>query len=252
MIDPAAQHRAVLPTLPHPEIVERLASLRGVVAVVLGGSRALGTARADSDWDLGLYYRGELDHSALSVFGSVHTPGSWGRMMNGGAWLTIDGTRIDVLFRDLEVVEHWSARAEEGVFEIDALLGYVAGVPTYSLLAERAINVPLHGQWVRGAAYPDRLAQLAPARWRFNAQFSLEYAAKHAVRGDSLATVAQAAKAVIEEAHARLCASARWILNEKGIVDQAGLAAVQTLFRSVPTDPAALPGWVEAVRVSLS
>jgi len=35
-------------------------------------------------------------------------PGSWGRLMNGGAWLKI-GERIDVLLRDLTVVEHSSA-----------------------------------------------------------------------------------------------------------------------------------------------
>lgn len=36
----------------------RLGALPGIRAVVLGGSRARGTHRPDSDWDLGLYYRG--------------------------------------------------------------------------------------------------------------------------------------------------------------------------------------------------
>jgi predicted nucleotidyltransferase len=38
-------------------LAERLATIRGVVAVTLRGSRAQGTERADSDWDFGLYYR---------------------------------------------------------------------------------------------------------------------------------------------------------------------------------------------------
>jgi hypothetical protein len=42
-------------------LAERLAAVPGVVAVTLGGSRAVGAAVAGSDWDFGLYYRGGLD-----------------------------------------------------------------------------------------------------------------------------------------------------------------------------------------------
>lgn len=37
-------------------LVPRLADVPGVVGVVLGGSRARGTANAASDYDVGLYY----------------------------------------------------------------------------------------------------------------------------------------------------------------------------------------------------
>ncbi|MEU1843426.1 nucleotidyltransferase domain-containing protein [Micromonospora sediminicola] len=46
-------------------LVDRLCAVDGVVAVALGGSRARGDHRPDSDWDLGLYYRGEPDLAAL-------------------------------------------------------------------------------------------------------------------------------------------------------------------------------------------
>ncbi len=36
-------------------LAERLAAVPGVVAVTLGGSRAVGAAVAGSDWDFGLY-----------------------------------------------------------------------------------------------------------------------------------------------------------------------------------------------------
>ncbi|GHJ43991.1 hypothetical protein Cs7R123_13330 [Catellatospora sp. TT07R-123] len=49
--------------------MRRLSEVRGVVAVVLGGSRARGEHRPDSDYDYGLYYRGELDVDALRVLG---------------------------------------------------------------------------------------------------------------------------------------------------------------------------------------
>src|SRR6266699_1645524 len=120
---------------PIAELVNVLAAMPGTVTFVLGGSRALGVNDAGSDWDLGLYYRGTIDLTALAARGVVYPPGSWGRVMNGGAWLRCGGEKVDVLLRDLDVVEHWIRRAEKGEFEVDALLGYVAGVPTYVLSA---------------------------------------------------------------------------------------------------------------------
>lgn len=101
--------------LPPPveEIVESLATMPGAVAVVLGGSRAMGESDAGSDWDLGVYYRGALETSALAARGTVHPPGTWGRIMNGGAWLACAGLKVDVLLRDLDVVEHWARLAEQ-------------------------------------------------------------------------------------------------------------------------------------------
>src|SRR5688572_12600737 len=75
------------------ELAGRIVGVPGVVAVVLGGSRARGTHRPDSDYDLGLYYeRGKLDVAALdrlacevgqpATVGGLRTgvtaPGGWG------------------------------------------------------------------------------------------------------------------------------------------------------------------------------
>jgi hypothetical protein len=233
------------------KLADTLATMRGVVAVVLGGSRALGTASERSDWDLGVYYRGRLDTSVLAAFGTVHPPGSWGRIMNGGAWLQIDGTKVDVLLRDLDVVEHWTDRAQEGEFEIDALLGYVAGVPTYSLMAERAVARLLHGTLPEVGGYPPRLVQKGPERWRFCSDFTLTYARMQAAKGDVVGTAGQASKAVLEAAHARVCASRTWSLNEKGLVDRAGLSSVQASFAAIPREPEALVAWVDRLRSDL-
>src|ERR1041384_7581038 len=103
--------------LPGPieDLVDALACMPGAVAVVLGGSRAAGAADPTSDWDLGVYYRGALDTAALAARGTVHPPGAWGRIMNGGAWLTVGGAKVDVLLRDLDVVDHWCALAVEEI-----------------------------------------------------------------------------------------------------------------------------------------
>src|SRR4051794_36501444 len=89
------------------ELVEALHRGRGVEAVVLGGSRAAGTADPGSDWDLGVYYSGVPDLAAVEALGQLHRAGEWGRIMNGGAWLELDGTKVDVLLRDVGVVRHW-------------------------------------------------------------------------------------------------------------------------------------------------
>jgi len=234
------------------DLADLLAAMPGAVAVVLGGSRAQGSATTASDWDLGVYYRGAIDTTALARLGAVHPPGAWGRVMNGGAWLAIEGRKVDVLLRDLDVVDHWSARAREGAFEIDALLGYVAGVPTYSLLAERAVAVLLRGELPPAGEYPPRLAETAPARWRFCSSFSLMYARMHAERSDAIGMVGQAAKAVFEEAHARACGERRWVLNEKRLVRSSGLEEAQALFAEIPDAPERMLAWVGSVEGRLS
>src|SRR5215468_205967 len=122
------------------QVARRLAALPHVDAVALGGSRAAGTHRPDSDWDFAIYYRGPFDPAdlrALGWLGEVSEIGGWGGgVFNGGAWLQVDGRRVDVHYRDLADVEHHLAEANVGRFRIENLLFYLAGVPTYILVAE--------------------------------------------------------------------------------------------------------------------
>jgi predicted nucleotidyltransferase len=145
------------------ELAERLHGIPGVAAVTLGGSRATGNARSESDWDFGLYYRGRIsadDVRALGFEGEVVEPGEWGRLVNGGASLTVDGQRVDLLYRDLDVVEHWVAEAEAGRYEVDRVEGYVAGMATYVLAGELALAEVLAGELP--ARVPGPLRESAP------------------------------------------------------------------------------------------
>ena len=235
--------------LPPPvtNLVDLLASIPGVRAVVLGGSRGLGAVDTASDWDLGVYYRASIDLGALAARGVVHPPGAWGRVMNGGAWLDCGGVKVDVLLRDLDVVEHWTRQAENGAYEVDALLGYLAGVPTYSVCAELASCRVLRGELPSARPFPPKLVAGAPPRWRIHRSFSLDYARMHTRRDNLVGAIGQAAKAVMEEAHARVCAAGRWVLNEKRLIAAAGLDGVQVHFAAIPTDTAGLLGWVETL-----
>ena len=241
--------------LPPPvaRICQTLGAIHGVLAVTIGGSRAAGTADASSDWDLGLYYRGRPDWATLARHGEVHPPGSWGRIMNGGAWLTIDGLKVDVMLRDLDVVRYWVEAARQGRYEVDALLGYLAGAPTYSLGAELAVNRVVVGTLrVELGEYPEALARAGDRRWRAHAEFSLAHARTRAERGDVTGTVGQVAKAVIETAHALACRRRQWVLNEKQLIGRVGLEELHARFTRVPAAPAELVQWVTGSSVALS
>jgi len=97
------------------------------------------------------------------------------------------------------------------------------------------------------APFPPRLVAAAPPRWRFCRSFSLDYARMHARRGNLVGATGQAAKAVVEEAHAILCERGRWVCNEKRLVETAGLAGLHALFAQVPIEPAGLVRWVDLV-----
>jgi hypothetical protein len=210
-------------------LAARLASIPGVVAVTLGGSRATNTAVDGSDWDFGLYYRGTLDPAdivALGWPGRVFAPGEWGRIVNGGAWLTVDGTKVDLIYRDLHDVEHWTAAAEVGMFEIQREVGYVAGIATYVLAGELALGRVLAGELPR-PAFPPKLRETAPVAWLRLAAGALHFADVHAGRQDRVACLANLGQAVLATAQGRLAAAGEWVLNEKRITERAGLHAVQ-------------------------
>ncbi|MFI2433844.1 nucleotidyltransferase domain-containing protein [Streptomyces sp. NPDC018693] len=221
---------------------ERLATLPTVRAVALGGSRAQGTHRPDSDWDLAVYYRGPFDPDGLRALGwegEVSDVGGWGGgVFNGGAWLTIDGRRVDVHYRDLDVVERELSEAREGRFRVEPLMFHLAGIPSYLVVAELAINQVLRGELPRPQTYPEKLRVSAAERWHGTARATLAYArAAHAPKGAVTQVAGSIAVAATQAAHAVLAARGEWVTNEKGIVERAGLSAVDTLIQSLAARP---------------
>ncbi|MFH8660305.1 nucleotidyltransferase family protein [Streptomyces afghaniensis] len=235
-----------VPTLPDQTFLgttaDRLAALPAVRAVTLGGSRAQGTERPDSDWDLAIYYRGAFDPEDLRAVGwegEVSELGAWGGgVFNGGAWLTVDGRRVDVHYRDLDVVDHEVAEAEEGRFRVEPLMFHLAGIPTYLLAAELAINKVLRGELPRPAAYPPALRETASAHWHGMATATLAYAkAGHAPKGAVTQVAGAIALAATQTAHAVLAARGEWVTNEKGLVARAGLDEADALVTNLTSRP---------------
>src|SRR5699024_4645697 len=98
------------------KIVEEIRGLPGVVGVVLGGSRAKGNHRPDSDIDIGIYYdetqgfnTDNIEKAALKINDEkkddlITSLGDWGEWINGGGWLLVNGYHVDLIFRDIKKV----------------------------------------------------------------------------------------------------------------------------------------------------
>lgn len=214
-------------------IAQRLHAADGVEAVVLGGSRARGTHHEGSDVDLGLYYDADhLDMRALRAAAheiadapaDVTGPGGWGPWVDGGGWLTIGGTAVDLILRDASRVRAQRDRAIAGEFAFHHQLGHPLGFLDVAYAAEAAVCVPLADPGGLVAElregldpYPPRLRD-AFADHLVNAEFLLGGAAKAAVRGDVAYIELCCACALMWCAHA-WCAEARvWVTNEKGLI----------------------------------
>ena len=140
------------------ELVESLArqleAITGIRAVVLGGSHARGRARPGSDIDLGLLYSDaapfsvqtlrELAEAVNDTAGPVVTDFyQWGPWVNGGAWLTIGGQRVDFIYRSLEHLERVITEAEAGQYELHYAQQPPFGFFSGTYLGELAVCIPL-------------------------------------------------------------------------------------------------------------
>jgi predicted nucleotidyltransferase len=236
------------------ELAERLAEIPGVVAVALGGSRAQGKERPDSDWDFGLYYRGSIDPDdvrALGYAGEVFAPGEWAYPMNGGAWLTVDGQRVDLIYRDLDDVERWVEETDLGRWELYRVPGYLCGMASYVLAGELALGRVLVGA-LPSAGFPSALRSSAPARWRWESGYAIEQAEIHARRNAVAGCFGALSVAILAESHARLCERGEWVLNEKRLAERAGLGPLERRFLAELADGEDLAGMVAPVASGLS
>jgi hypothetical protein len=171
----------------------------------------------------------------------VSEVGGWGGgVFNGGAWLTIEGRRVDVHYRDLDVVEHELAEAREGRFHWEPLMFHLAGIPSYLVVAELAVNRVLRGTLPR-PAYPAALREAAPRVWRDRAEMTLDYAAAAYVRrGQVTETAGALATAALQTGHAVLAARGEWVTNEKRLLLRAGLRGMDAIISGLRPDPEAL------------
>jgi predicted nucleotidyltransferase len=233
-------------------VADRLAGLPAVLAVSLGGSRARGQHRPDSDFDVAVYYRGDFDPGKLQDLGwpgTVSPIGGWGGgVFNGGAWLRVEDRPVDVHYRDLDSVEFELAEARAGRFRIEPLMFHLAGIPSYLVVAELALHRVLRGDLPR-PEYPAELRAAAPPVWQDRATATLDYAGKNfAPFGKVTECAGLIAQAALSTGHAVLAARGEWVTNEKTVIDRAGLRDVDRVLAGAVPDPVRLGAAVRRVR----
>lgn len=221
-------------------IAKKLGAIDGVVAVALGGSRARGRADRHSDVDLGIYYRAEAK-PAIRLLRELAdslddgTPlavtdfGDWGPWINGGAWLTVDGTRVDWLYRELGHVVATIGECRAGRVSCDYQAGHPHGFHNHAYMGEVAYLEPLHDPTkvlaqlkALASAYPPALRKAIADRYLWEAGFTFETAEKPAKRGDVAYVTGALFRAAASLVQVVFALEGRYFVNEKGSVAEAG------------------------------
>jgi predicted nucleotidyltransferase len=215
-------------------VVARLAAIKAIRAAALGGSRARGTAREDSDIDLALYYdrstpfpleqlnaaARELDDRHAD--GLVTPAGAWGPGVNGGGWLLIGGRHVDFLYRDLRRVREVVDGCIRGQIDAVYQLGHPIGFQNQIYAGETHFCRPLYDQAGELGAlkklvvsYPPSMRRALIDKHLLDAQFEIEIALGPAGRGDVAYVnqcLARATGFIVLVLHAL---NERFFLNEK-------------------------------------
>jgi hypothetical protein len=208
----------------------------GLRAIVLGGSRARGEATAHSDYDIGLYYEadhpidvGRLAKAAMLLPGasasSVTAIGEWGPWINGGAWLTVGGQRVDLLYRELgkvrDVIDACRAGRIERVYQPGHPHAFVSAIymgevalaqvlwdPEQVMVSLKRLCTP----------YPPALAEGMIRAFLWEAKFAVENAAHGRGRDDPAYVAGCAFRSVACLCQSLFALNGAYLLNEKGAV----------------------------------
>lgn len=214
-------------------VAKALIEVPGVQAVVLGGSHCTGTATEFSDLDIGAYYGEGLDtqrmSGALNSLDDAHRenllnkPGEWGKWINGGAWLTVEGRKVDILLRDITRVANVIDDCQQGRVTVDFMAGHPFGFVNAIYMGEVKYCLPLEdSQHVMDGlkrrcdpvskAYRD-----AASKWfLWEAEFSAMTGRSSIAKKDIVYASGTLFKGILCLTHALFAANGEILLNEKG------------------------------------
>lgn len=218
-------------------IVQQLQQVEGLVGVVLGGSRARGTHTAQSDIDLGLYYRAEkpLDLDALRRLALqlddrhrddiITNFGEWGPWINGGGWLKIQGVAVDFLYREVDTVAASITSCQQGKVQIAYQPGHPHAFLSSVYMAEVALcHILWDPQAVIGELkaqtipYPLVLKQALIKQFFWEATFSATIAAKGVSHNDVSYVAGCCFRGISCLMQTLFALNERYWMNEKGAV----------------------------------
>jgi len=217
------------------QVVARVSKIQGIQAIVLGGSRARGTADEQSDIDLGIYYEGKHPFSIGAVGAAakelddrhsdnlVTSFGDWGPGVNGGGWLQIRGHHVDFLYREIggvrDAIEDCIAGRPRSIHQ----LGHPLGFHIQIYAGEVHVCRPLYDQTGLIAQlksevreYPEKFRTAAVTKHLFDAEFEISIAAKPAERGDVMYIAGCLFRAAGFMTLVLYALNRKFYLNEKG------------------------------------
>ena len=232
-----------MPNVPDPllaRIVPRLAEVPGIAGIVLGGSRARGTATAASDYDIGLYYgpHEPLDTARLleiakelvddPAAAAITPVGGWGPRIVGGGWLKVGGRKVDLLYRGVEPVRAVISACRAGQISMDYQPGHPHGFCSAIWMGEVALCVPLHDP--NGAIaelkaattpYPDALRDALLKMFLWEILFSIENGEIAVARGEQTHIAGCTYRALCCIGQVLFALNRRYLINEKGALAEA-------------------------------
>lgn len=224
------------------EIVENLVNtlkqVDGIQAIAIGGSFARGNATPTSDIDLGLYYTDDSPFAIADIravaeeFNDSPNPivtefGGWGKWVNGGAWLTINGQRVDFLYRSLDTLQSWINRSQDGEIELDYYQQPATGFYSYIYLRELEICHPIVDPDNKLAhlkaqvrPYPQKLKAKIQSQFNWSAEFTLSHAEKAVKRGDVYMLAGCLIRVVACVVQIVYANNEQYFLNDKGAMTE--------------------------------
>ena len=222
------------------KVVKALTGISGIEAVVLGGSRARGTHSHESDIDIGIYYdKATFDLVSLNKAAKfvddenrdnlVVPPGEWGKWVNGGGWLVIDGYHVDFILRDAERVESVIVECQEGDVSAHYQIGHPHAYMNVMYMGELAICKVLWDKQGNISAlkniaeqYPPKLKKAIIGFFGFEAEFSSMLAEANAKKNDVYYVTAHIVRAISALNQVLFAVNEEYCLNEKkavGMID---------------------------------
>jgi Nucleotidyltransferase domain len=221
-------------------LVPRLAEVPGVAAIVLGGSRARGTASNCSDYDLGLYYgpgvpldtgrllevvKGLVDDPAAAAVTPI---GDWGPWIVGGGWLAVAGRKVDLLYRDGSAVAKVIRACRAGEISMSYQPGHPHGFCSATWMGEIALCQAIHdprrmiaGLKAMTSPYPEPLREALVRRFQWEILFSIENGEIAVPRGEQTHVAGCAYRALCCIGQVLFALNRRYLINEKGALDEA-------------------------------
>jgi predicted nucleotidyltransferase len=249
------------------EVAASVGALDGVAAVALGGSLARGRGDPHSDVDLGIYYDPARPFAVEDLRALVtelddrHGPelvgfGEWGPWINGGAWTRMRGTKLDLLYRDLGLVDRVLDACAAGRVTCDYQPGHPHGFSNHIYAGEVHHGLALHDpdgalaeRKARTSPYPPALGRAIVRRHLWEADFAVRTAAEAARRGDLAYVSGCLFRSVACLVQVLFAVNGHWFVNEKGSVTEAAelpriptgfTASVEEALSGLAPDPAGL------------